>query len=331
MRTVLLAALLLPLSGCPTNPVCEFNCQATTVRTWGVQMAIDVQPGAKASSADVEVTITRPRYDDKYYTSPPAPSRRVVTSTEVEEGEKPYDEEIELQLHWSCPTWEKSGQIKVTIAAEAATSKVKIDDLPPQPHLTVYPWEFKRGLECIVMTEERKDRARRRGRSTAQPQIPPPTMRCPTQTRWIAAEEESQDKYRGERAFFIKKPAPEVKLSQVAVVAGTPDSYADIKVELLRDKAVVVAGDRSFDLGVEVKLPWRCEGQGIAAPLKSSDTHIVIPAGASSGEARLILPAQQSVKLDCILDAQAYIDSYLVGNSAASLELRIIAAEPLLQ
>ena len=320
MRTFLLTALLLPLSGCP-DPECESNCPATYDRTWGVQMAIDVQPGAKASSAEVEVTITRPGYDDSYYTSPPETSQRVVTNTEVEEGDEPYDEEIELQLHWSCPTLEKSGQIKVTIEEGSATSKVKIDGLPPQPHLMVYPWEFKRGLECILMTEDEKiaqeeeEEAKQNKKSSDDDED-------------IDDEEEAEDKYRGERAFFIKKPAPEVKLSQVAVVAGAPDSYADIKVELLRNDAAVVAGDRSFDLEVEVKLPWTCEGKSVPPFIrKSGDTHIVIPAGASSGEARLIMPVQQSVRLNCVFDAQAHIDSYLIGNNVNSLEFKIPAAE----
>ena len=327
MRTFLFAALLLPLSGCP-DPECERNCPATYERTWGVQMAIDVQPGVKASGAEVEVTITRPRYDDSYYTSPAETSRHVVNNTEVEEGDEPYDEEIELKLHWSCPTLEKSGQLTVTIKEESATSTVKIGDLPPQPHLTVYPWEFKRGLECILMTEDEKiaqeeeEEAKQNKKSSDKDDED-------IDDEDIDDEEEAEDKYRGERAFFIKKPAPEVKLSQVAMVAGTPDSYADIKVELLRNDVAVVAGDRSFDWEVEVKLPWTCENKDISPPLsfKSGDTHIVIPAGASSGEARLIMPVQQSVRLICVFDAQAYIDSYPIGNNVNSLEFKIPAAE----
>ena len=246
MRTFLLTALLLPLSGCP-DPECESNCPATYDRTWGVQMAIDVQPGAKASSAEVEVTITRPGYDDSYYTSPPETSQRVVTNTEVEEGDEPYDEEIELQLHWSCPTLEKSGQIKVTIEEGSATSKVKIDGLPPQPHLMVYPWEFKRGLECILMTEDEKIAQEEEEEAKQKTKNPPTTMRILTmrkkQRTSIAANGPSSSKNLRQR----------LSLAKSQWWPGAPDSYADIKVELLRNDAAVVAGDRSFDLEVEVQ------------------------------------------------------------------------------
>ena len=322
MRTFLLAMFCLTLSGCPSDPVCEFNCSAIKEKTWGVKMSIDVQPGARATSADVEVTITRPSYDDtsSYDGIPPdtdhIPRRRVVTKRKISEGEWPYDEEIVLKLHWSCPTLEKSGKVEITIAKEAATGKVKIDNLPPQPLLVVYPWEFKRGLECILMTEDEKF-AQEEAEEAKQDKTPSDKDEEETD------DEEKLDKYRGEQAFFIKKPAPEVKLSEVAVVPGSPDSYADIKVELLRNDAAVVAGDRSFELEVEVKLPWQCEGQGIASPLRSGDAHLVIPAGESSAAARLIMPPQHSVPLACTLDARALIDSYIIGNNSKTLEIRI--------
>ena len=265
-------------------------------------MDIEVRPEAKMTTADVEVVITRPLSYGK--------------ERPVGEWEDPYEEEVTLKLHWSCPTLEKSGEVEVTVAAESAEGEVKISDLPPQPLLTVYPWEFKRGLECILMTEDEKiaqeeeAKAKQGNSSSAGRDEDEETT-----------DEEERDEYRGKRSFFIKKPAPEVKLSKIAVVAGDPDSYADIKVELLRNKVAVVAGDRSFDLEVEVKLPWRCEG--VTPPLKSGDTHIVIPAGAGNGEARLIMPAQRAVKLTCTVDANAYIDSFIIGRNAETLEFDI--------
>ena len=317
MRAILLAMLCLTLSGC--HVPCDFNCGASEEKTWGVQIDVDVQPDARATSADVEVTITRPSYVDTYHSSPPdeAKRRAVVTNRKVSEDELPYYKEVVLKLHWSCPTLEKSGEVEITIAEEAATGKVKIDNLPPQPLLVVYPWEFKRGLECILMTEDEKFAQEEEAEEAKQGKTPSDKDEEETD------DEEKLGKYRGEQVFFIKKPAPEVKLSEVAVVAGSPDSYADIKVELLRNDAAVVAGDRSFELEVEVKLPWQCEGQGITSPLRSGDAHLVIPAGASSAAARLIMPPQHSAPLACTLDAQALIDSYIIGNNSKTLEIRI--------
>ena len=39
------------------------------------------------------------------------------------------------------------------------------------------------------------------------------------------------------------------------------------------------------------------------------------------------MPVQQSVRLNCVFDAQAHIDSYLIGNNVNSLEFKIPAAE----
>lgn len=322
MRAFLFLVLFLSLSGCPTGPVCEYNCGANREKTWGVQMDIEVKPGAKASSAEVEVTITRPGYDDtsSYDASPGTMTDhtpRAVTDRAVKKGEFPYDEEVALKLHWSCPTLEKSGEVEVTIKEESATSKIKIDDLPPQPLLVVYPWEFKRGLECILITEDEKIAQEKEEKAKQD------DTSSDDDEDVADDEDEVIDKYEGERAFFIKKPAPEVKLSEVALVAGNPDSYADIKVELLRNDVAVVAGDRSYDLEVEVKLPWTCEGT-TPAP-KPGDTHIVIPAGASSAEARLIMPAKQAKKLTCAIDANALIDNFIIGNNAKTLELDIPA------
>lgn len=322
MRPFLLAILSLAFSGCPNEDPCERFCAVVVqeTQTWGVEMAVAVQPGMTASSAEVEVQITRPRYDyglygiapESHHTPKDPPS---IVNSEVKEGEKPYDEEIELMLHWSCPTLEKTGTVKVTVAEESATGKVKIDNLPPQPHLAVYPWDFRRGIECILMTADEK---------LAQEEATENREQSTDHDEDITETEETEHVYRGTRAFFIKKSAPEVKLSKVAVVHGKPDSYADIKVELLRNGVAVVAGDRSFDLEVEVKLPWVCAG--ITPPLKSGDTHIVISAAASSGVARLIMPPMQAQKLTCTVDANAYIDSYVIGNNAKTLEIDIPAA-----
>ncbi len=334
MRLILAVSLFLSLSSCPDSCDHDYSdhCSVTAgVRTYGVHMNIEVQPGAKTTTADVEVVITRPHYglsDDAVAQSsghghgalPPADdSPRSPDHKQehpVREWEDPYEEEVKFKLHWSCPTLEKSGEVEVTVAAESATGKVEISDLPPQPQLTVYPWEFKRGLECILITEDEKTAQERE----EQAKQGAPSSDDSDEDEEIS-DEEMRTEYRGERAFFIKKPAPEVKLSQIAVVAGNPDSYADVKVELLRNEAAVVAGDRSFDLDVEVKLPWLCEG--VTPPLKSGDTHIVIPAGAGSGEARLIMPAQQAVKLTCAVDANAYIDSFIIGRNAKTLEFDI--------
>ena len=311
MLLLLLWLLSLVLGGCPFGnggPIREEG------RSWGVQLAVDVKPGAEASSAEVEVTVTRPSYQDRstyyevYSSSPPPETSRVLGDREVKKGEHPYDNKITIELHWSCPKLRKSGKVDVKIAKKSAKGTVKIAGMPPQPHLAIYPWEFKRGLECIIMTADEK---------LAQEEAKDPNED-------IDYDEEIADSYRGERAFFIKKHPPQVQVSNIKVQAGSPDSYADIKVELLRNKAAVMVGDRSFDMEVEVKLPWICEGQNLAEAFKSGNTHIVIPTGASSGEARLILPAKQEViKLTCALSASAYIDSYLIGNSSEALEVKI--------
>ena len=320
MKSILAVCLFLPLSGCPyTDDPCFYDsrdCGAVGVRTYGVQMGIEVQPGAKMTTANVDVTITRPHSHSHRVPTTKGASPAYEKERPVEEWDDPYKEEVTLKLHWSCPTLEKSGEVEVTVAAESAEGEVKISDLPPQPLLTVYPWEFKRGLECILMTEDEKTAQEEEAKAQQDSSSSDGSDGDEEST-----DEEERDEYRGKRAFFIKKPAPEVKLSQIAVVAGDPDSYADIKVELLRNKLAVVAGDRSFDLEVEVKLPWSCKG--VTPPLKSGDTHIVIPAGASSGNARLIMPAQRAVKLTCAVDAHAYIDSFLIGRNADTLEFDI--------
>ena len=316
MRTIL-TSLFLIFSGCPHVDPCYYGqCPVTYPRTYGVNMDIvEVQPGAKKTTATVKVVINRPlgyRHRASFSDMPSDTKKSSTNSGErpVEEGEEPYDEEIKLQLHWSCPTLEKSDKVEVIVAEESAEGKVEISNLPPQPLLTIYPWEFKRGLECVLMTEDEKIAQEQTASDASSEDSDEET-----------ADEESRDKYRGKRAFFIKKSAPEIKLSKVAMVAGNPDSYIDLKVELLRNEVAVVAGDRSFDLEVEVKLPWSCEG--VTPRLTSGDTHIVIPAGASSGEARLIMPAQREVKLTCTIEAKAYIDSFIIGMSAGGLEFAI--------
>ena len=319
MRTILALVFFLLFSGCPysSEPVCFGDCPVIYLRTYGVKMDIKkVQPGVKNTTAEVEVVINRPiisRVDSGKSHSPSYQEQRPV-----KKGEEPYDQEITLKLHWSCPTLEKSDEVEVTIAAESEKGEVKINNLPPQPLLTVYPWEFKRGLECVLMTEDEKiaqEEAKKKQDNTSSDDSD--------------GDEEATDNdevrvvYRGKRAFFIKKSAPDVKLSQLAMVAGDPDSYLDIKVELLRNEVAVVAGDRSFDLEVEVKLPWSCKGAGVTPSLKSGDTHIIIPAGTSSGEARLIMPAQRAEELKCSIDASAYIDSFIIGRNAKTLEFSI--------
>lgn len=289
-------------------------------------MNVNVHPAAKASQADIEVTITRPSYGEYANTSPgpinePIVKRRAIKNRAVEEGEKPYDEEVEVKLFWSCPTVNKKGDLTVKIEKETATSKVKITDLPPQPALAVYRWESKRGFACTIMTEDEKiaqEEAKREEEGNNQDEEDE------------SNEEDERDLYRGELAFFIKKNPPQVKLTLPTngLQLGSPDSYADIRVELMRDDALVVAGDRSYDMDVEVKLPWECK-RDTGVPIKSSDTqgdtHIIIPAAAGSAEARLILPEQQAATLECELKADAYIDSYLIGNAAKHLEFRIDA------
>ena len=325
LRIPLLTILCLLLSGCPVEPECYSNCPVSGPRTWGVDMNVNVHPAAKASQAEIEVTITRPRYGEHVHTSPPPieknpTARRAIKDRAVEEGEAPYDEEVELKLFWSCPTVDKEGNLTVKIEKEAAKSKVKITDLPPQPKLAVYRWESKRGFECVIMTEDEKlaqeeEQREREGNNDNEPEEE-------------ASEEDERDVYRGERKFFIKKEPPQLQFSLPTdgLQVGSPDSYADIKVELRRDDALVVAGDRSYDMDVEVKLPWRCSGDPDIQIDNKDDTHIIIPAGTGSAEARLILPPQQPiVTLECELRASAYIDSYLIGNVAKNLEFRIDA------
>lgn len=196
-------------------------------------------------------------------------------------------------------------------------AEVKITDLPPQPALAVYRWESKRGFACTIMTEDEKiaqeeERQEQEGNNQNEDDE--------------VSEEEGRDLYRGEHKFFIKKNPPQVKLTLPTdgLQVGSPDSYAVIKVELLRDDALVVAGDRSYDMDVEVKLPWKCKSD-TNLEFKSGDTHTIIPAAAGSAEARLILPAQQAATLECELKANAYIDSYLIGNTVKHLEFRIDA------
>ena len=324
LRITLLTILCSLLSGCPpVEPECYSNCPVSGPRTWGVEMKVDVHPAAKASQADIEVTITRPSYSEHVHTSPPTEvnhiSKRAIQDRAVEEGEAPYDEEVELELFWSCLTVGKEGKLKVKIEQESATSKVKITDLPSQPTLAVYRWESKRGFECVVMTADEKiaqeeEQREQEGNNNNEPE------------EEETSEEDGRDVYRGEHKFFIKKEPPQLQLTLPTdrLQVGSPDSYADIKVELLRDDALVVAGDRSYDMDVEVKLPWSCSIDS-STQIDSGDTHIIIPAGASSAEARLILPAQQTATLECEINAAAYIDSHLIGNASKSLAFRIAA------
>ena len=315
----ILAICLFLLSGCPGyNPCYGDGCGVRHLRTYGVAMTVTVQPGVKKTTAEVVATINRPVSHYNRRVSDHSPS--TTGERPVKQGEDAYEEEITLKLHWSCPTLEKSGEVDVVIAEDSAKGEVKISNLPPQPPLTVYPWEFKRGLECVIMTEDEKtaqeeELERKQDNSSSDDSDDEETT--------DEEDAEDKDEYRGQRAFFIKKSAPEVKVSQTTVVAGNPNSYIDIKVELLRDEVAVVAGDRSFDLEVEVKLPWECKGTGVTEELKSGDTHIIIPAGASSEEARLIMPAQRAVKLTCEVEANAYIDSFIIGNSSEPLEFKI--------
>lgn len=321
MRTILALAFFLLFSGCPYGYDPCFDCPAIYLRTYGVKMDVKVQPGNKKTTAEVEVTINRPVIShSRRVNSGQSKSPSYEEKRPVKEGEYSYDEEITLDLHWSCPTLEKSGEVKVIVPEESAKGQAKIDNLPPQPLLTIYPWEFKRGVECILMTEDEKiaqeEAKKAQGNESSDD-------RDGDDETTDDDDKEVHVVYRGERAFFIKKSAPDVKLSQIAMVAGDPDSYLDLKVELLRNEVAVVAGDRSFDLEVEVKLPWSCEGAGVGQPIKSGDTHIVIPAGMGSGDARLIMPAQRSEKLKCSVDASAYIDSFIIGRNAKTLEFSI--------
>lgn len=327
MKTMLAVCLFL-LSGCPdSHPYCfgtYEECHGLYLRTYGVKIDVKkLQPGSKKTTAEVEVVINRPVISrvsaaKKGSTDHSPTSSSYEEQRPVKEGEEPYDEEITLKLHWSCPTLEKSGEVDVIIAAESEKGEVKISDLPPQPLLTVYPWEFKRGLECILMTEDEKISQEQEAKAQQED-----ASSADSDEETTDDDKEVRVVYRGKRAFFIKKSAPDVKLSRIAMVAGEPDSYVDIKVELLRNEVAVVAGDRSFDLDIEVKLPWTCEGVGITPSLKSGDTHIVILAGTSSGEARLIMPAQREVKLKCSVDASAYIDSFIIGRNSETLEFNI--------
>lgn len=318
MKTTLAVCLFLPLSGCPnTDPLCYGNnCDAVDVRTYGVQMDIEVQPGAKMTTAEVKAVITRPQSHRYQVLAAQPQDSTYERERPVDEWDDPYEEEVTLKLYWSCPTLEKSGEVEVTVPAESAEGEVEISNLPPQPQLTVYPWEFKRGLECLLMTEDEKTAQEEEAKAKQDNSASNNRDEDEEST-----DEDERDEYRGKRAFFIKKPAPEVKLSQIEVVAGNPDSYANIKVELLRNEVAVVAGDRSFDLEVEVKLPWECKG--VTPTPKSGDTHIVIPAGAGSGNAMLIMPAQRAVKLTCTVNANAYIDSFLIGRNAKTLKFDI--------
>ena len=314
----ILAICLFLLFGCPGyDPCFGDDCGVLRLRTYGVDMNVTVQPGMKKTTATVVATINRPisHYHNRRVSVEHSPS--TTNERPVKEGEDAYEEEITLKLHWSCPTLEKSGEVEVVIAEDSAKGEVKISDLPPQPPLTVYPWEFKRGLECVIMTEDEKTSQEEELEEKQD------NSSSDDSDEDESDDEEDKDEYRGQRAFFIKQSAPDVKVSQIAVVAGKPNSYIDIKVELVRDKVAVVAGDRSFDLEVEVKLPWKREGVGVTERLRSGDTHIVIPAGASSGEARLIMPAQREVKLTCEVEGEAYIDSFIIGNSSETLEFKI--------
>lgn len=102
LRITLLTVLCLLLNGCPTvEPECYSDCPISGPRTWGVEMEVDVHPAANASQADIEVTITRPSYSEHVHTSPGPinpPRRRAIKNRAVEEGEAPYDEEVELKL-----------------------------------------------------------------------------------------------------------------------------------------------------------------------------------------------------------------------------------------
>ena len=316
MKTILALGLFLLSIGCPyTDPCFGDDCDVIyTSKTYGLDMKVTVQPGAQKTTAEVDVEINRPtvsyrgrRSTTEKRVSDHSPSPSTKGKRPVKEGEDAYEEEVTLKLHWSCPTLDKSGEVDVVVAENSATGKVKISDLPPHPPLTVYPWEFKRGLECILMTEDEKIAQEEQADNSADDDD--------------KNDEETKEQvaYRGEQAFFIKQSAPNVKLSKIQVVAGSPDSYADIKVELLRNEVAVVAGDRSFDLEVEVKLPWSCSG--VSTP--PIDPHIIIPVEASSGQARLIMPAQQEVKLECEVDAKAHIDSYIIGRSDKELKFDI--------
>lgn len=301
MKPILAVCLFFLLfNGCP-DPCGYYGCGGY-VKTYGVGMDIKVQAESKTTTADVEVVVTHVSYNNKERT--------------VKRGEYPYDEEIKLKLHWFCPTEDKSGEVEVTVAEMSATGKVKISGLPRPPLLTIYPWEFKRGIECVLMTEDEK--IAQDEEKAKQNNSPDDSSDKDDETSY----EEKFENYRGKQMFFIKNSAPDIKLNSIKIVAGNPDSYVDIEVELLRSENAVVAGDRSFDLEVEVKLPWSCEG---VTPLPKSDkAHIIIPAGASNGTARLIMPpAKQTAKLKCAVDANAYIDGFIIGKNSKTLEFGI--------
>lgn len=328
MKYILLFLLLPILTACP----CQ-DCgpsEPIEGNPWHVKMQVNAHAGDTASSADVNVSITN--YSHRSHES-------LVWNEETEEwegesevaslkeGDAPFDEEVKLTINWSCMVAgeEKKGKTEVNIGKKTAEGKAKITGLPASPPLAVYPWEAIRTIKCEVKVDEgyEEDEDGEEDGDGEEDEDGENREGDTDNENSEDSTEHSNNHYSGEKTFFIKKKPPELKFEFVKLEYGYPDSFADIKVKLVRDGALVKAGDRSYDMIVEARIPWSCKDINSDAK-HSGDASIIIGAGAGMEEARIIFPDlnQESI-FDCIIEASVYIDGYLIGSSVDDIEFEI--------
>lgn len=320
MKYILLFLLSPLFTACPCQDCVD--PEPIEYNLWQVNMQVSVQAGKDASSADVNVNIAK--YSHKNHES-------LVWNEETKEwegrsefatlkkGDTPFDEEVKLTLNWSCMVAgeEKKGKTEVNIGKETAEGKAKITELPPTPPFGVYPWEALRNIKCEVEVDEGYD----------HDEYSDDEKNGEDDEDNADSEDDTEhgnNNYSGKKTFLIKKKPPQLELEITNLVSGYPDSFADIKVKLVRDGALVKAGDRGYDMMVEVSLPWSCEDVNSDAK-PSGNASIIIEAGASTETARVIFPnLNQDSIFDCVItEAEAYIDGYLINSSIEDLKFEI--------